>query len=150
LAFDWAHFNFVEVQTSEHHVNRGLDLWLAVTIEAGGAAGLPWKSAAELYKTIDAIQEGDVPWSTIKFKYDGPKPSTPPKWMEETYELCLRDILVLTEHQLATTDFEGKFHPAPYRQFNHKQDRVWSDLSSGDWMWDQAVGSRMSMLYRPL
>lgn len=145
LAFDWAHFNFVEVQTSEQQVNRGLDLWLAATIAAGGNAGVPWTSAAELYQTIDAIQEGDAPWKTIKIKYDGPKPPTPPKWMEETYELCVRNVLVLTEQQLGSSAFAGKFHPAPYCQFNHKRDRVWSDLSSGDWMWDQAVGSRIDL-----
>ena len=63
----------------------------------------------DLYETIDMIQEGDAPWKTIRFKYNSPKPPTPPKWMEETYELCLHDILVLTEQQLGNTDFKGNF-----------------------------------------
>jgi hypothetical protein len=27
----------------------------------------------------------------------------------------------------------------PYRQFNHADHRVWSNLMSGDWAWKQAV-----------
>ncbi|KIM37067.1 hypothetical protein M413DRAFT_423911 [Hebeloma cylindrosporum] len=58
--------------------------------------------------------------------------------MTETYELCTRDSRILLHHQLATTDFAGTFNPKPYRQFDHTGNRVWSDLMSGDWAWDEA------------
>jgi hypothetical protein len=140
LAFDWAHYHFVELQSSEPEINRGLDLWLAATLKAGDDVPLPWASAADMYATIDAIQEGDAPFTTIKFKYNGPlPPSNPPRWMTETYELCTRDSRVLLHHQLATTDFKDKFNYKPYRQFNHKGDRVWSNLMSAEWAWKEAV-----------
>ena len=139
LAFDWAHYHFVELQSSEREINKGLDLWLAATLKAGGETSLPWSSAAEMYATIDAIQEGDSPFQTIQFKYSGPLPPNPPCWMTETYELCTRDSRTLLHHQLATTDFADKFNYKPYRQFNHKGDRVWSNLMSGDWAWKEAV-----------
>jgi hypothetical protein len=139
LAFDWATHHFVELQTSERHINRGLDMWLASTLKSGSKEGIPWQSAREMYATIDAIQQGSAPWRTYSFRYNGPMPSTPPKWMLETYELCTRDSRAVLHAQLSTTDFDGKFDYAPYRQFNSNGDRVWSNLMSGDWAWKQAV-----------
>lgn len=69
LSFDWAHYNFVELQASEKKINRGLNLWLAARLEVGNETPLLWSSATEMYATIDAIQEGDAPFETIQFKY---------------------------------------------------------------------------------
>lgn len=139
IAFDWAHYHFVELQSSEAKINRGLDLWLAATIKAGSKNGVPWQNTDDMYATIDAIQQGNAPWKTIKLRYNGHMPPSPPKWMTESYELCVRDSRLVHLKQLATTDFDNNFHPAPYRQFNGKGDRVYTDLNSGDWTWDQAV-----------
>jgi Plavaka transposase len=139
LAFDWAVHHFVELQSSEAQINHGLDMWLASTIKSGSKDGIPWRSAKELYATIDAVQQGSAPWKTYKFRYTGPMPCTPPKWMLETYELCARDSRQVLHEQLLTTDFDGKFNYTPYRQFNGKGDRVWSNLMSADWAWRQAV-----------
>lgn len=139
LAFDWAHYHFVELQSSEREINKGLDLWLAAKLKAGDNAPLPWSSTDNMYQTIDSIQEGEAPFVTIRFKYSGPIPPNPPNWMTETYELCTRDSEILLHHQLATTDFANTFTPRPYRQFDHRGDRVWSNLMSGDWAWKEAV-----------
>ncbi len=45
--------------------------------------------------------------------------------MTETYELCTRDSRALLHHQLATADFTTDFNPRPYRQSDHKGQRVW-------------------------
>lgn len=139
LAFDWAYYHFTELQSPERHINKGLDLWLAAKMKAGDDSPLPWSSAHEMYDTIDTIQEGDSPFETIHFKYSGPIRPNPPLWMTETYELCTRNSRTLLHHQLSTTDFCDAFHTRPYRQFNHKNDCVWSDLMSGDWSWNEAV-----------
>lgn len=139
LAFDWAHYHFVELQSSERQINKGLDLWLAANIKAGSDTPLPWSSADDMYTTIDSIQEGNTPFKTVRFKYNGPLPAHPPRWMLETYELCTRDSRAVLHHQLATTDFADQFNYKPYRQFNSKGDRVWSNLMSGDWAWKEAV-----------
>jgi hypothetical protein len=141
LAFDWAHYHFVEIQSSEQQINKGLDLWLAATLKAGSNIPLPWSSAQEMYATIDSIQEGDVPFKTIRFKYAGTVPPNPPHWMIETYELCTRDSRILLHNQLATSDFLEMFNYKPYRQFDHTTDRVWSNLMSGDWVWNEAVST---------
>ncbi|KAK6988610.1 hypothetical protein R3P38DRAFT_3409362 [Favolaschia claudopus] len=136
-AFDFAHFHFVECQSSAGKINTALDLWAAQVLEFGRSA--PWRNAKELYQTIDDIQHGDAPWKVYKIRYTGPLPvGTPPKWMTEEYELCARDCRTLLHRQLATPDFRDKIDYSPYRQFDARGRRVWSNLMSGDWTWKQA------------
>lgn len=139
LAFEFANFQFTDLQASRSNINRALDLWKAAVVKAGSEEDLPWSNADELYATIDAIQEGDAPWITIPFKYNGPLPKNPPKWMLETYELCTRDSRLLLHQQLSTTEFVDQINYVPYRQFQANGDHVWSNLLSADWSWTQAV-----------
>ncbi|KAJ7098991.1 hypothetical protein C8R44DRAFT_888825 [Mycena epipterygia] len=73
--FDFAHYHFVELQTSERNINTALDLWAASVMPYGGTA--PWKNAAELYAVIDDIQNGSMPWKTYQMRYTGPLPADP-------------------------------------------------------------------------
>jgi hypothetical protein len=139
LSFDWTHYHFTELQSPAKKIDKGLNLWLAAKLEAGDKSPLPFSSAAGMYATIDSIQEGDAPFETIHFKYSGPLPPNPPRWMMETYELCTRDTRKVLHNQLQSTDFKDEIDLKPYRQFNHKGDRVWSNLMSADWAWKEAV-----------
>lgn len=103
------------------------------------ADDVPWHNADALYETIDAIQTGNAPWKTYKFSYMGPKPSTPPAWMNESYELNTRDALLLLEQQIATFEFDGQVEYVAYQEFNAKGDRIYSNLMSGDWASREAV-----------
>ena len=141
LAFDFANFQFAELQASESKINRALDLWMAANLKAGGDENLPWSSAQDMYATIDAIQEGNAPWKTVKFRYNGPHTENPAKWMLETYELCTRDSRLVLHQQLSTASFSGQIDYVPFRQFNGSGDRIWSNLMSADWAWAQAVHS---------
>lgn len=85
LAFDWAHYHFVELQSSKWEINKGLDLWLTAKLKAGDNMPLPWLSTDDMYQTIDSIQEGEAPFMTICFKYSGLIPPNPLNWMTETY-----------------------------------------------------------------
>ncbi|KAJ7612392.1 hypothetical protein DFH06DRAFT_1345137 [Mycena polygramma] len=135
--FDFAHFHFVESQSSASEINTALDLWTAQVLEHGRSA--PWHGAKDLYSTIDAIQHGDAPWKVVKLRYTGPlPPRLPPKWMTDEYELCVRDCRTVLHQQLGTPDFHDKIDYTPYRQFDAKGRRVWSNFMSGDWAWKQA------------
>jgi hypothetical protein len=137
-AFDFANYHFVELQSSEHHINTALDIWAASLCEFGRSA--PWTNAKEMYADIDRIQHGDAPWKTYSIRYTGPlPPGIPPKWMTQEYQLCTRDVRQLLHHQLGTSAFKDHVDYVPYRQFNHSGGRVWSNLMSGDWAWKQAV-----------
>ncbi|KAJ7744450.1 hypothetical protein DFH07DRAFT_869769 [Mycena maculata] len=135
--FDFAHFHFVEVQSPVSAINTSLDLWAAQVLKY--SEDIPWKNAADLYRTIDSIKHGDAPWKVHKSRYQGPRPAgIPPKWMIETYELCTRNIRTVLHNQLATADFKDQFDYTPYQQFNADGKQVWSNLFSGDWSWKQA------------
>ncbi|KAJ7457137.1 hypothetical protein B0H11DRAFT_2160829 [Mycena galericulata] len=137
VEFDFAQYHFVELQSSERHINTALDLWAASVTEFGGTA--PWRNAAELYAVIDSIQAGDMPWKTYEMRYTGDlPPGTPPKWMTQTYEVCTRDLRDVLHHQLESPGFKDHVDMIPYRQFNHGGHRVWSNLMSADWAWKQA------------
>ncbi|KDQ50685.1 hypothetical protein JAAARDRAFT_87267, partial [Jaapia argillacea MUCL 33604] len=99
----------------------------------------PWKNTSELYTTIDEIQHRSAPWKVHKLHYRGPLPAgTPPKWMTETYELCTRDARLVLHNQLATPAFKNQQNTQPYRQFNKAGRRVYSNLMSADYAWNQS------------
>ncbi|KAJ7473215.1 hypothetical protein FB451DRAFT_290240 [Mycena latifolia] len=58
--------------------------------------------------------------------------------MTQDYELCTRDVRHLLHNQLGMVHFKDSVDFVPYRQFNHDGKRVWSNLMSGDWAWNQA------------
>ncbi|KAJ7909124.1 hypothetical protein B0H13DRAFT_2493854 [Mycena leptocephala] len=134
--FDFAHFHFVQLQSSAGEINTALDLWAAQVLQYGDSP--PWRTAQELYDTIDSIQHGDAPWKVYQIRYTGPQPPVPPKWMTETYELCARDSRTVLHQQLKNPDFADKIDYAPYRQFDGQGRRVWSNLMSANWAWTQA------------
>lgn len=133
----------MEVQSSAAEISQDLDIMLANIMkytnntDVSGPNG--WRNAKDMYATIDSIKAGDVPWKTYKFRYTGPKPSTPPQWMLQDYELSVRNIVDVLEHQLSTAEFEGQFDYAPYEEYDPNGDRVWSNLFSGLWANREAV-----------
>lgn len=139
LSFDWAYYHYVTLQSSAAKIAEGLDLWSAMCIKHGSAAGAPWRNAKEMYATIDTIEVGSLPFKSFEFRYTGPKPSQPPHWMEQVYELNARNILDVVQEQLATPDFKDQFNYVPYKEFNSKGERIWSNLMSGQWAFLQAV-----------
>jgi hypothetical protein len=138
LAFEFADHHFSRQQSSGPLIDRALQLWAAQSAK-NGHDDVPWKSANDMYQTIDQIKQGDNPWKTIPFRYQGPLPEDPPKWMAEDFLLVTRDIRHLLHEQIACTDFDGHWDYVPYREFNSAGDRVWNNLMSGDWAAKQAV-----------
>jgi hypothetical protein len=139
VAFDFANYHFFK-PSSAAQTNEALDFWAAVVTQNEGKVLPQWTTAKELYATIDKIQNGTTPWKTYKIRYQGPTPTeNPPKWMTDTYHLCTRDSRHLLHQQLLNSDFKDKIHYTPYMQFNADGNRVYSNLMSGDWAWDQAV-----------
>ena len=139
LAFDWAYQHYVKVQSSAAEIAQGLDFWSAISIKHGSTTGAPWRNAKEMYETIDSIEIGSLPFKTFAFQYTGPKPSTPPSWMEQEYELNTHNVVEVIQEQLATPDFASQINYVPYKEFNGKGERVWSNLMSGHWAYMHAV-----------
>ncbi|KAI9430281.1 hypothetical protein H4582DRAFT_2113894 [Lactarius indigo] len=138
LAFDWAYYHYVNLQSLAAEIAEGLNLWSATSIRHGATVGAPWRNAKEMYVTIDSIKIGSLPFKAFTFQYTGPKPTVPPHWMEEVYELNTCNVLDVIQEQLATPDFRGQFNYVPYKEFNGKGEHVWSNLMSGQWASMQA------------
>lgn len=102
----------------------------------------PFADHQDLYATIDAIQQGDIPWESFSVKYTGPIPETGtvPPWMTETFEVWFRSPLAMFEKQLANPDFKDEMDWAPKRVFKDGK-RQFMDLFSGNWVWEQAVSN---------
>lgn len=139
LAFEFADFHFSEQQSSQRHIDYALELLMAQAAKNHVDDDVPWKSASNMYTTIDQIQQGSNPWKTTPFRYQGPLPSNPLKWMTRSYDLVARDIRSVLHTQIACTDFDGHWDYVPFREFNNDGDRVWTNLMSGEWAATQAV-----------
>ncbi|KIM40548.1 hypothetical protein M413DRAFT_73023, partial [Hebeloma cylindrosporum] len=132
------HHHFLKA-TSAAQTNVVLDLWAAMVTQNGGNVYPQWKSTKDLYATIDKIQQGTSPWITYEIRYQGPLPAeNPPRWMTDTYHLCTRNSRHLLHQQLSNSSFKDNTHNVPYMQFNTAGDRVYSNLMSGDFAWNQA------------
>ena len=83
LAFDWAYYHYMWLQSSADDINMGLDLWSATVIKHRSkhesSEGVPWGSASKLYETIDSILAGNVTWKTFYLHYTGLKPQPAPQ-----------------------------------------------------------------------
>ncbi|KAM6491514.1 hypothetical protein JOM56_013083 [Amanita muscaria] len=137
-AFAWR--EFMEVQASEAQITQGLDILEAMSLlsSGGNTNNVPWRNVQDMYSTIDKIREGHVPWKRTYFQYTGALPPDPPRWMQEKYELCYRDLRLLLHKQLSSPDFRDLFDYVPYHLFSDAGDRYWSNLMSAEWAWKQA------------
>jgi len=137
--FDWAEHYFKDLGASKRQIGKGLDIWLSSTLQSNSKAKVPWKNAKDMYAAIDQIQQGGIPWNMVKFKYNKPTTSNSPHWMQETYELCYRDVRLLLQSQLANPEFKDHFDYEPYQEFGQDGDRFLSNFMSGDWAWLESV-----------
>ncbi|EIW78819.1 hypothetical protein CONPUDRAFT_60102, partial [Coniophora puteana RWD-64-598 SS2] len=145
---DWAPFrNRVEFETADFLYRRSqapageidelMDLWGATLQEYG--AHPPFANHTDLYKTIDAIKAGEVPWESFCMSYKGPMPARDiPPWMTSKYDVWFRDPHTVVKNMLANPDFKDSMVYSPYRDFDTSGSRQWEDMFSGDWVWNQA------------
>ncbi|TFK23906.1 hypothetical protein FA15DRAFT_656387 [Coprinopsis marcescibilis] len=105
-----------------------------------GAKNVCWRTANNLYASINEVQAGSAPFHTVYLQYDGPIPEhDPPKWMTEPIPLCTQNAQEVVLQQLRNREFEDKFNTVPYQEFDATGDRVYSNLLSGDWAWEEAT-----------
>jgi hypothetical protein len=62
-----------------------------------------------------------------------------PRWMQESYELNVRDVLSVFEKQLASKEFNGQFEYTPYEEYDEKGSCVYRNFMSGNWAFCEAV-----------
>ncbi|KAJ6600741.1 hypothetical protein B0H10DRAFT_1923835 [Mycena sp. CBHHK59/15] len=133
--FEFADFLYRDEEMAGRRVDRLAELLAALY----QGTDPPFADHKDLYSTIDAIQQGDVPWQSFSVTYTGPLPESGdvPAWMTEKYEVWFRSPLGIFEKQLANPDFKDEMDWAPKRIFKNGK-RQYVDLFSGNWVWEQA------------
>lgn len=134
-----------------------MELWAAYSAlrdsdpedtKASGSSILsPFSGHRDMYRTIDAIPIGSVPWQSITLSFDGPIPENPPSWMKAGHTVWFRDPRSLFRKMLENPDFQHSFDYAPYRQYDTHGQRRYENFMSGDWAWKQAVITCSFLLY---
>ncbi|KAF8274535.1 hypothetical protein EI94DRAFT_1768740 [Lactarius quietus] len=59
-------------------------------------------------------------------------------WMQEFYDLNLRNLFLVFKGQLASKEFDGQFEYTPYEEYDKDGSRVYSNLMSGNWAFHEA------------
>jgi hypothetical protein len=117
-----------------------LQLWAASNSPSGGEP--PFDGHENLYKMIDSIPIGGVPWQKFAVSYTGPRPdndSDALPWMEQAYEVYFRDPRELFLNMLSNPMFAEYVDYVPMQQFDVGGSRRYENFMSGDWAWKQAV-----------
>jgi hypothetical protein len=146
--FETAEFLFKKDQMSAGRINELLGLWAASNVKLGGSA--PFKSAAQMYQTIDNAALGDIPWQSFKLHYEREThPTESPSWMTDEHTIWYRDPHEVVKNLLANPDFVGGMKLAPHRDYDVNGQCQYSDFMSGDWSWGQAVCILLSLIGSP-
>jgi hypothetical protein len=138
VEFETAEFMYCRNQMSAGNIDTLLELWAASLIQFDGTP--PFANHCDLYKTIDNIRVGGVPWNSFPVHYEGDVPATElPSWMVADVEVWYCDPHEVIKNVLANTDFDGEMDVAPFREYNTDGEQQYQNLMSGDWAWNQAV-----------
>jgi hypothetical protein len=138
-------FRFVEVlyeqgQVSAGLINNLLELWAADKVAGQEAGDTFFKDANDVHAHIDAIREGQCPWYTYAFKYDGPIDAQSKAWKHDIWLLHTRHALDVAALIAGNTDFDTKWDYVPYEEFTSPDNRRFCNSFSGRKAWRDAVG----------
>lgn len=146
IEFETAEFLYKRCQMSGCNIDILMELWAAYSAlrdpeDVSSLDLSPFSEHSDMYRTIDSIPIGGVPWQSITLSYDGPIPDSenPPSWMKAGHTVWFRDPRLLFKKMLENPDFGDSFDYAPYRQYDIHDQRRYENFMSGDWAWKQAV-----------
>lgn len=132
---------------SAGNINIVLKLWEAsLAIHQDHA---PFRNHAHLYKTIDAIPYGEIPWKSLTLTHpDIDLEGSKFPWMEERHIVWYRDLMQVLQELISNPDFRGEFDYVPYHDYN-SNGHQFQDFMSGNWAWRQAVRYYPCDVYQP-
>lgn len=124
----------------QSQVNKIMELWAASFLQAGSDASAPFANCQEMHDIIDNVTQGDVPWTSFQIKFSGDIPNdNAPKWMTDTYEVCVRDVNLVVANLLQNSDFDGDFEYVPYKEYDTADTRRYCNYMSGQLAWMHSV-----------
>lgn len=102
-----------------------------------------YNNVDEVLADIDAIPFGDKPWTSFNIRYNGPIDARTPSWKQQTFTVHTRDTFAVLEQCLQNQDFAQAWDYSPHEAYRPDNKRVWSNLLSGRWAWQQAVSNEI-------
>jgi hypothetical protein len=136
-------FLYRQEEMSAGNIDILLDLW-ALNMAKHNDCG-PFSSYEHMYRTIDNIEKGDVPWKSFTTSYAGEIRPNAPSWQLQDYEVWFRDPDVVIRNILNNPDLDGHFDYAPYIDLDKTGQRKWNEFMSGNFSWRHAVSVRMDV-----
>ncbi|KAI6094812.1 hypothetical protein F5141DRAFT_1191608 [Pisolithus sp. B1] len=108
--FELADFIFCQNEMPGAQIDELMHIWASMPGQAGTP---PYTNHEHLYSTIDAISEGDAPWTSFSMEsVEAGSLAGGPSWKHSgTYEVVFL--------------------------FGEKGQHVWSDFMTGNWAWNQ-------------
>ena len=136
--FELADLLYTQIQMSAHNVNRLLEIFSVYLHKHENRP--PFSSCADLYDVIDSTPVGDIAWECFGVKYSGDPTENPAPWMDDVYDVWMRDPESAVTQIIGNADFKSAMDYVPYREYDTAMDaHVWQDFMSGNWVWEEAV-----------
>ncbi|KAI6102381.1 hypothetical protein EDD16DRAFT_1696647 [Pisolithus croceorrhizus] len=146
--FELADFIFHQNEMPGAQIDELMHIWASMPGQAGTP---PYANHEHLYSTIDAISEGDAPWTSFSMESVEAGGSGGPSWKHSsTYEVVFHDPQILLNHQLSNPGFKNHTDYSPQLVFGEKGQHVWSDLMTGNWAWNQCDPDNHGAMFVPI
>ncbi|TFK79473.1 hypothetical protein K466DRAFT_505488 [Polyporus arcularius HHB13444] len=144
VAFEFVEHLYEKAEESESDVAHLLEILKARDV-LYGVDGIPsiFHNSDQFYATLDAITLGQAKWKSVALRYTGVVDENSPAWMKKSYVVHFRDTLEAVKTTLASSDFDGHFHTAPFVETvtlpSGEKTRRISDFMSAQWASRQAI-----------
>jgi hypothetical protein len=142
LQFETAEFLY-KSELSQASLKRLFDLWNTSLHPYSDTA--PFESLSDLLDTIDATNDGSIPWQSFDLSFKGGNEATnsndatsTPGWKTDTYNCYFRDPEELVKGILANRGLEDLFDVAAYQEFDSSGKRRCRDFFSANWVYIQS------------
>jgi len=118
------------------NINDLLQIW-AATLPADQDP--PFVNKQDLYNTIDAIEVGDIPWTSFSLSFNGEAGDRVPSWKHASYDVWYRDPRLVMHQQIGNRDFVEEMDFSAKEVRDEQGTRLHTDFMSGDFAWRQSV-----------
>ena len=141
--FRLADFAYRKDEMSTAKINKLLKIWALDKAKHDDLT--PFTLYDHMYKTIDTIEQGDIPWQSFSMRYqaDDDNPADTP-WKQAKYEVWYQDPTHVVRNMLDNPDFNRQFNYTPYVELDKSGKRKWSNFMSGNFAWRHSVRRSIS------
>ena len=100
-----------------------------------------FSSLREFYSRFEELSQLQVPWQSTSIKDDIE--------LKKDIEYFHRDSLAMLQEILDNPDIASSCVWAPLRQFNGDGQRVYTDMNTADWWWNNQVFPNIDLRSKP-